>query len=110
MALNRFVQPCLKYNRHANRSGRHANLTWTMHENVKPWRGECDLPHLDGQRELRFADAFPFVIGRLRTPRAPLSTHHCADGGFDESHVVVAVSLFVEVIPAPSHAAARQAC
>jgi hypothetical protein len=39
----------------------------------------------------------------------PQLTHDCADGGFDENHVMVALSLSVLVVPANPHALARQA-
>ena len=36
---------------------------------------------------------FPVVTGRCRTPESPLPTNQRTDGGFDETHVVVAASL-----------------
>jgi len=36
-------------------------------------------------------------------------TNDCADGGFDENHVMVAVSLPALVLHADPHALARQA-
>jgi hypothetical protein len=48
-----------------------------------------------------------FVIGSLRTTRARQLTNNRADGGFDENHVMVAVSVPVLVVHANSHALAR---
>ena len=50
-----------------------------------------------------------FVIGSVRTARGPQLTNDRADRGFDENHVVVAVSLPVLVVHANPQALARQA-
>jgi hypothetical protein len=50
-----------------------------------------------------------FVIDRRRTRGLPRQTNERADGGFDENHVVVALSLLVTVLAADSHSCARQA-
>jgi hypothetical protein len=46
---------------------------------------------------------------RHRTPRLAQATNSCADGGLDESHVVVAVSLSAALDDAVSRASAPQA-
>jgi len=52
---------------------------------------------------------FPVVTGRCRTPESPLPTNQRTDGGVDETHVVLAVSVLVPVFPAAVYAPARRA-